>query len=558
MPLPPLRRSFRSVVKIHCVGAETSPLRPWQVGEQTEWTGSGFVISLPGGPFVVTNAHVVDNALVVRLSRQENPAKLHSTVLCTAYDLDLALVRVPPGMVNVPPLSVSEALPDLFSDVQALGYPEGGATICVTKGIVSRLDAQLYAFAQSKGFSELTMSSPGKLLVVQIDAAINSGNSGGPAVSHAGEVVGVASSALDHAQNVGYVIPSCMLLLFARHFHATGSWAGVSECGFAFRTMEGAALRACYGLGERTGVLITGLAPCGELRHAALPGDVLLALDGRAITNEGTSLIGECREEQLPLEHIVTCKPARVPTTVTLLRSGTVMERSVVFAPLRPLLPRYQHVDAKPAYAIFGGLVFTRLTMPLFHAILTDEDGACLAATGSLLALARRWRESEHEETVMLLDVLSHPVNDGITADTDLRVVVGVNDRPLASLAQLVHESLKTLVAAPSGASTFLRYSFAGTREGVLELPQEEVLRAQDVLEADEEILAQHGISAPVSGDLEDCYAAAAPKSHPCVAAWLCCLRTCTEARLDTMSKRRRKLADARGIDAACERPLSG
>ena len=267
-------------MKIHCVGAETSPLRPWQVGEQTEWTGSGFVVSLPGGPFIVTNAHVVDNALVVRVSLQENPAKLHSSVLCTAYDLDLALVRVPADMAKVPPLSVSEALPDLFSDVQALGYPEGGATICVTKGVVSRLDAQLYAFAQSKGFSELTTSSPGKLLVVQIDAAINSGNSGGPAVSQAGEVIGVASSALDHAQNVGYVIPACMLLLFARQFHATGNWAGVSECGFAFRTMEGSALRDCYGLGARTGVLITGLAPCGELRHAALPGDVLLALDG--------------------------------------------------------------------------------------------------------------------------------------------------------------------------------------------------------------------------------------------------------------------------------------
>merc|ERR1719171_388008 len=85
---------------------------------------------------------------------------------------------------------------ELYSEVRAVGFPTGGNTICVTKGVVSRIDAQRYVHPMLKG---LDKGSEGVLPIIQIDAAINPGNSGGPAFDSVNSVVGVASSAVMNA-----------------------------------------------------------------------------------------------------------------------------------------------------------------------------------------------------------------------------------------------------------------------------------------------------------------------------------------------------------------------
>ncbi len=164
--------AFKGVVKVHCEGAAPSYSLPWQIGEQEAWSGSGFFVQASPEFLVLTNAHVVQNAFVVRISDEAKPGKRKAEVVCVAPDLDLALLRVPYAKSQVT-LQLASALPDLFSGVVALGFPEGGTTICVTKGVVSRVDTQLYAHMESKGFSALTAGTPGKLLILQIDAAIN-------------------------------------------------------------------------------------------------------------------------------------------------------------------------------------------------------------------------------------------------------------------------------------------------------------------------------------------------------------------------------------------------
>merc|ERR1712050_40398 len=131
------------------------------------------------------------------------------------------------GIAAVPPVELAEHLPALFSEVKAIGYPEGGTTICVTKGVVSRADAQLYAHAELKGILPWGFNNPGRLLIIQIDAAINAGNSGGPAVDRQGKVVGVASSGLDNAQNIGYIIPACLVQNFLHEVRTAGLWGGI-------------------------------------------------------------------------------------------------------------------------------------------------------------------------------------------------------------------------------------------------------------------------------------------------------------------------------------------
>merc|ERR1712194_430376 len=101
-------------------------------------------------------------------------------------------------------VALSAKVPHLEDDVLCVGFPLGGDTISVTSGVISRIEVTTYTQASHE------------LLGIQIDAAINSGNSGGPAFNARGECVGVAfqSMGAEEAENIGYVIPTVVVMHF--------------------------------------------------------------------------------------------------------------------------------------------------------------------------------------------------------------------------------------------------------------------------------------------------------------------------------------------------------
>jgi S1-C subfamily serine protease len=538
-----MERGFKGVVKLYCEGASPTFAMPWQVGEQEAWTGSGFVVRFRDEGLIITNAHVVEHAFAVRISRQEDAGKKLGQILCVAHDLDLALVRVP-GWSDAGnyALKLAEALPELFGVVHALGFPEGGTTVCVTKGVVSRVDAQIYAHAQAKGFGSLCAGTPGKLLILQIDAAINAGNSGGPALGEDGRVLGVSSSALDNAQNIGYVIPTLLVQLFLNEYASSGSWTGVCELGFSWRTLENKTMRERMGISTETGVLVTSVAPLGKLGHFLQESDVLLSIDGQTVSCEGTVCYRGTRTGigvQLPLEYLITSKPRGTETTLGIVRSGQLLQITSCHGPVPPLLPRYEGADAYPSFAIFGGLVFTRLSMPLYQEMIGGEEGIGLSKTSTLISCAQRWKQHPDEDVVILLRVLRHPINEGIDVTcSDLRVVSDVNGKRVATLADLVTAALAVL----HDDSPHLVFTFqVDERLGINGVTSTEVLPTLGLLEADGEILSQNGISAPVSEDLREIYAKEAPADNANVAIWLACLQA---LRKKCVSKKRVRTED--------------
>ena len=106
------------------------------------------------------------------------------------------------------PVVWSDTLPSLQSRVTVRGYPTGGNSQCVTEGVVSRIDCKNYRLGHTSTIA------PGDLLVMQIDAAINGGNSGGPCFDAQHRVVGVAFQGIDGAQSIGYLIPASVARLF--------------------------------------------------------------------------------------------------------------------------------------------------------------------------------------------------------------------------------------------------------------------------------------------------------------------------------------------------------
>jgi S1-C subfamily serine protease len=175
-------------------------------GGQGQGVGTGFIVRSDG--VIVTNCHVVEGGSKVTVSTSApEPERFDARVIGGDCEHDLAVLKVDATDLPTVPLGDSSEL-RLGQRVIALGYAlalEGGPT--VTTGIVSALDRTITA--QDPG-CDPAICGPDQTRtyadVVQTDAAINHGNSGGPLVDLAGRVVGINSAGNDAAENIGFAI----------------------------------------------------------------------------------------------------------------------------------------------------------------------------------------------------------------------------------------------------------------------------------------------------------------------------------------------------------------
>jgi S1-C subfamily serine protease len=197
----PSKSVENSVVKVFSTLRAPDPAKPWSKQSPSEVTGSGTVI---GGKRILTNAHVILYASEVQIQANQAGDKISARVESVAPGIDLAVLKLDDEKFfdSHPPLRLRKNLPDAKDAVMVYGYPTGGTSLSITKGIISRIE-----------FTGYHISTPG--LRIQIDAAINPGNSGGPAVVN-DEMIGLAFSHLQGAQNIGYIIPTEEVDLFLR------------------------------------------------------------------------------------------------------------------------------------------------------------------------------------------------------------------------------------------------------------------------------------------------------------------------------------------------------
>lgn len=125
----------------------------------------------------------------------------------------------------------------------------------------------------------------------QIDAAINSGNSGGPAFNDKGNCVGIAFQSLKHedAENIGYVIPTPVITHFIHDYEKNGAYTGFPVLGVEWQKMENPDLRTSMGMtSDQKGVRIRRIDPTAREYNVLKPSDVILSFDGVDIANDGT------------------------------------------------------------------------------------------------------------------------------------------------------------------------------------------------------------------------------------------------------------------------------
>ena len=158
--------------------------------------GSGVVIDESG--IILTNYHVVEGALEVRVVFTDDRDPLEGQVIGGDIDKDLAVIQVDADDLEAIPVGSSSRM-KLGDDVVAIGFPLGLGGPTVTSGILSGTNREIQARA---GTQVETLYG-----LIQTDAAINPGNSGGPLLDRDGRLIGINTAVAGLAENIGFAIP---------------------------------------------------------------------------------------------------------------------------------------------------------------------------------------------------------------------------------------------------------------------------------------------------------------------------------------------------------------
>lgn len=236
--------------------------------------GSGFIFEYEGRKLVLTNAHVVGNAQEIAVKFKEG-APVKGKLLGSDATADVAVVELEQAPAGLATAAVGN--PDELNIgewVVAIGHPYAFEHT-VTVGVVSALGPRRVAVART---GEITRN------VIQTDAAINEGNSGGPLVDLAGQVVGINSmifSPTGATVGIGFAIPINDAMQIVHFLIHGGPWIGIEQ---AMPNSRG--LSQYLGLSVETGIVVLEVFPGGPAGKAGLArGDVILAVDGKQTGN---------------------------------------------------------------------------------------------------------------------------------------------------------------------------------------------------------------------------------------------------------------------------------
>lgn len=460
-----------AVVKINVTSRAPDFFRPWTKAGPQKSSGSGVVIA---GPRILTNAHVVMHASEVFVQLSQGGDQHTAKVTAIAPGIDLAIVELvdPSGLDGIAPLSLAAELPRPKSHISVYGYPKGGDDLSVTDGIVSRIEYTGYNFG-AWGTR------------VQVDAALNPGNSGGPAIQD-GKIAGLVFSKIQEADNIGYLIPPEEIESFLKDA-ADGKYDGNPQMFDSYQTAENDALRAFLNMPkEMTGIVIA--EPYQDDDDYPLKRwDVITHIGPHAIDNQGYV---EVREGlRLKFQYYVPRLANDGKVELTVVRDGKSQIVQVPVSPDRELLiPTLK--DQYPEYFIYGPIVFEPVTQEYVRGLGGQGVSMLMALDSPILKRLYEAPEEPGEELVVVATRLfPHPITKGYD-NRPLGVIKSVNGVEIKNLRQL-GELLR------DSKDEFLRFEMADRNESL-------VFRRSEIAAATEQILVDEGIRYQASDKFRD------------------------------------------------------
>jgi len=447
-----LKRLLKSIVKINVVTAGEGALA-WQRGPPDSSSGSGFIVRSLNDPNelrIITNAHVVANDTMVRVEKYGSSKNYTARVIARSYECDVSVLTIEDEDADqfykdCLPLEW-DTTPILQETVYVVGHPSGGSGVCFTKGVVSRLSMISY----STESDEFTGDS---LLGLQVDAAVNPGNSGGPLLSQDYKVKGIVFQKSYWEENQGYCIPAEVALHFLKtddkpieemdereqnyqkKFRSRTATYKFPMLEFKFQNLDNARLQKYSGLHtynqtnntNLTGVLISRIHPSSETAQLLKVGDVVCEIDGFKIDNHGEVQIDFSNQPSLEVRandqetasghnfsflYLLKRKFVGDKYKLKILRDQKIIDIELTAA-VQDFLIEPASEDRISSYMIVGGIVFEALTNlhNVSHVKFASLGAVNSSAQHNAHYIFHNWRSYPEEEIVLCSHILPHKTN---------------------------------------------------------------------------------------------------------------------------------------------------
>ena len=471
-----------AVVKISCQYRHPDIYRPWTKQPTREGGGSGIILD---SGWIATNAHVVRYATKIYVQPNGAEERYEVEAKFVSYEDDLALLK--PRNTDFfdlfPGVQINTQIPPTGSPVKVIGYPKGGQELSTTEGVVSRIQ-----YHRSGYYSGL---------VIEIDAAVNQGNSGGPVVSN-GAVIAIVMSGMgkDEAEGINWNIPAAKLESLINDC-ADGEYDGKPEARVSWIKAENDRLREYLNISpSETGVLVSPDTTWSPENIGIQKWDFLTEIAGFSVSNFGKVKLEN--GSQVEWMHFVSRKKVnekgQVP--IKIIRKG--MPKDVLLGTSRSSDIPWVINDRNgfyPSYYIYGPLVFVEVSN-----LMTQKIPPYFYAAKHMITKRVSTLQKKTDERIIVVagKLLNHSIAKGYES-VPFPVLKRINGSPILNLKELV----KNLEALNEGLVLFQfdSYNFSDLRTGRLGA-QDMVFDHQEVLDTRDEMLEDAGIRLHHSKDL--------------------------------------------------------
>jgi len=337
-----------TVVQIFSNVSEFDFKQPYKTPRQYTNYGSGFFINDEGD--LITNFHVIDQAKSIWIQIPSLGKRIIDVdVVGVSPERDIALLRVSEEGAAIIKKELGE-IPNLTfgnsdyirrsDEVLALGYPLGQQSLKSTTGVISGREGNL----------------------IQMSAAVNPGNSGGPLLNVSGEVVGINTAAIVNAQNVGYIIPINDLRVILPDLYRV-KLLRKPFLGVLFNNAtEG--LTEFLGNPEPGGCYVVEVIENSTLKKAGVErGDMIYEINGHKIDVYGDMSV-VWSEDKISIVDYVSRLSVGQDVNLVVYRNGKRKDITVKFSQaelpsIHKVYPGFESID----YEVFGGMVVMSLTL---------------------------------------------------------------------------------------------------------------------------------------------------------------------------------------------------
>jgi serine protease Do len=371
-----------TVVQVFAQIAEVDLLSPYKAPSMHVTSGSGFFINERE---LITNAHVVNQAYAVWVQVPSLGKTMIDVEVVGVSERDVALLRIKPeycelikrelGRVPFLPLGNSDQV-RRSDEVLALGYPLGQQSLKSTTGVISGREQSM----------------------IQISAPINPGSSGGPLLNVHGEVVGINTSGIVEAQNVGYIIPINdvkNILADLQHIKLLRTpFLGIL-CSNATE-----ALTEYLGNPLPGGCYLVEVIKGSTLHKAGIQrGDMIYEINGYRVDMYGEMNV-PWSEDKISIIDYITRLSVGQQVHLVAYRKGQRKEVNIALSqaelpPIRKIYPGYEPIE----YEVIAGMVIMPLTLNHVHALNKIAPGLM------------RYTEAKHQEEPALIITTVFPTS---------------------------------------------------------------------------------------------------------------------------------------------------